>query len=182
MGGGGCPGPNFFWSCQIWGQNFFPLFSALDSISAGGLGPNFFWSCQIWGQNFFPLFSALDSISAGGGGWSRTQLLWVMPKLRSKIFCLFSALDSISVGWAGGMGPNFFWSCQIWDQQFFPSFSTLDSISTDGGGGGGVRDPTLFGHAKFEVKNFSLHLALWTLFPQVGVEGGVCVCPWPNFF
>ena len=32
---GGCPGPNFFWSWQIWGQIFFPLFSTLDSISAG---------------------------------------------------------------------------------------------------------------------------------------------------
>ena len=33
-------------------------------------------------------------------------------------------------------------------------------------------DPTFFGHAKFEVKNFSLYLALWTLFPQVGGGGG----------
>ena len=38
----------------------------------------------------------------------------------------------------------------------------------DGGGERGVWDSTVFGHAKFEVKNFSLYLALWTLFPQGG--------------
>ena len=32
----------------------------------------------------------------------------------------------------------------------------------------GVRDLTFFGHAKFEVKNFSLYLALWTLFCRWG--------------
>ena len=41
--------------------------------------------------------------------------------------------------------------------------------------GEGVRDLTSFGNAKFEVKNFSLYLALWTLFPQVG--GGGCLGP-----
>ena len=37
---------------------------------------------------------------------------------------------------------------------------------------GGVWDLTFFGHAKFEVKIFSLYLVLWTLFLQVG-GGGV---------
>ena len=163
MGGRGGPGSNFFWSCQIWGQKKFPLFSALDSISAGGrrggLGPNFFWSCQIWSQKLFPLFSTLDSISAVGGGgiWDPTFLGHV--KFEIKNFSLYIvSLDSISTsagwGWEGGvgLGPNFFWSCQIWGQKFFPLFSTWD--------------PSFVGHAKFEVKNFSLYLVLWSLFPQ----------------
>ena len=40
-------------------------------------------------------------------------------------------------------------------------------------GGGGVRNPTFFGHVKFEVKNFSLYLVLWTV--SAGWGG-------PNFF
>ena len=117
---GGGLGPNFFWSCQIWGQKFFPLFSTLDSVSKGGgrgPEPNILWACQIWGQKFFLLFSALDSVSAGGSG---TQPFWVMPNLRSKMFPLFSTLDSVSTGGGGGLGPNFFWSCRIWGQKFFP--------------------------------------------------------------
>ena len=35
-----------------------------------------------------------------------------------------------------------------------------------------VWDPAFFGHAKFEVKNFSLYLVLWTLFPQGGGGSG----------
>ena len=200
------PRPNFFWSCQIWGQKIFPLFSTLDSYFHSGReggcpGPNFFWSCLIWGQKCFPLFNTLDSISTGmEGGGVQDPTFFGHVKFEVKIFSLYLVLWTLflQVG-GGGLGPNFFWSCQIWSQKFFPLFSALDSISTSAGrlGRGGragtqlfwssqiwgqkvfplfsTWDPSFVGHAKFEVKNFSLYLVQWTLFPQ---GGG----PRPNFF
>ena len=63
-GGGECLGPNFFLVMPNLRSKIFPLFSTLDSISAGGGGGGGVW----------------------GGGGSRTQLFVVMPNLRSKIF------------------------------------------------------------------------------------------------
>ena len=176
MGGLGGPGPNFFfWSCQIWGQKFFPLFSALDSISTGGgwggPGPNFFFLVMPdLRSKIFSLYLVLWTLfpqMGGLGGPGPNFFFWSCQIWGQKFFPLFSTLDSISTG--GVLGPNFFWSCQIWGQKFFPLFSTLDSISR--WWGGGVWDPTFFGHAKFEVKIFSLYVVLWTLFPQGGWGG-----------
>ena len=66
--GEGGLGPNFFWSCQIWGQKIFGIFSFTECSGlwiflGGGLGPNFFWLCQIWGQNFFGIFSFMEHSS-----------------------------------------------------------------------------------------------------------------------
>ena len=68
VGGGGGFRPNFIQGCQISGQKFSPLPSALDSVffSGGGGGgcsdPIFFKDAKFQVKNFFPLPSALDSV------------------------------------------------------------------------------------------------------------------------
>ena len=70
--------PTFFWSCQIWDQKFFGIFSFtkcswLWNFLGRGvcLGTNFFWSCQIWSQKNFRIFSFIEysRVSVFWGGW-----------------------------------------------------------------------------------------------------------------
>ena len=77
-----CPGTNFLWSYQIWGQTFFYLQSALDSeffFEAGVPGTELFGSSQIWNQTFFGIFclecfvlwifQAWSETGSGSGLW-----------------------------------------------------------------------------------------------------------------
>ena len=70
--------PTFFWSCQIWDQKFFGIFSFtkcswLWNFLGRGvcLDTNFFWSCQMWGQKIFRIFSFIEysRVSIFWGGW-----------------------------------------------------------------------------------------------------------------
>ena len=68
-----------------------------------------------------------------------------MPNLKSNIFSFILCSGLYFCRWSGGRGE------------------------------GGVWDPTSFGHAKFEVKNFFLYFGLWTISAGGvgGMEGGV---------
>ena len=59
---GGCPGTNFFWSCQIWGPNIFRIFSVtehsqLNFLEGGVQIPNFFGHSKFETKNFSEFFS-----------------------------------------------------------------------------------------------------------------------------
>ena len=117
---------NFFWSCLIWSQKIFRIFSF---TKCSGLWifwrelqePTLFWSHQIWDQKFFRIFSF--TISSGlwifWRGWgSRHQLFLVMLNLRSNIFrnfFIYRVLWTLNF-WEGGLVTNFFWLCHIWGQ------------------------------------------------------------------
>ena len=128
-------GINFFWSCQIWGQKLFGIFSFTEhcvcsNFQRGVWAPNFFCHTKFEVKNiseFFHLQSTVDSEFFTGRGqgtnncWSH-QLFLVMPNLKPKSFSEFFNLESAL------------------DSEFFA---------------GGIWAPTFFGHTKFEVKNFS---------------------------
>ena len=141
------------------------------------------WDPTFWGHAKFEvkkssLYLVLWSLFLQVWGGVQDPTSFGHVKFEVKIFSLYLVLWTLFLqvgGWGGGVGGvlglNFFGSCQIWGQKKFPLFSALDSISAGVCVGRGVRDPTSFGHAKFEVKNFSLYLVLWTLFLQWG--GGI---------
>ena len=81
-----------------------------------------------------------------------------MPNLRPKIFWNFflyqNALDS-EIFWGRGCvrTPTFFWSCHNWGQKIFRIFSfTKHSVLWIWVS---KRHQLFFGHAKFDVNNFS---------------------------
>ena len=82
-----------------------------------------FWSCKIWGQKFFRIFSFTE---------------------RSQLNCS-----------EGGSDTNFFWLCHILEQKFFGIFFLYQLLWTLKFWGRGIWAPTIFGHAKFEVKKIS---------------------------
>ena len=138
-----------FWSCQIWGQKFFRIFSFTErsqlNFSEGGSDTNFFWLCQILEQKIFGIFflyQLLWSLKFWGGG-SGHQLFLVMPNLKSKKF-----------------------------QNFFLYWVLLTEFF-----GGVVQTQTFYGHAKFETKNFSEFFPLQTTLDSESIGGRVVQAP-----
>ena len=154
---------NFFLYQVLWTLNFFVLEICL--------GTNFFWTCQIWGQKVFRIFSFTKQSGLWifwGGDWSRHQHFLVMLNLRSKNFqnfFIYRALRTLNF-LEGGVwyqlflerglvqAPTFFGHAKLEVKNFlelFHSQCTLDSEFLRGG----VWAWTIFGHAKFETKNIS---------------------------
>ena len=166
---------NLFWSCQIWGQIFFTIFSFTKHsglwICGGGVWsqhqlfvviPNLTWN--------FLLFTECSGLWIFLGGWGlKHQLFWVIPNLKPNIFWNFFVyrvlcpLNFSGMVWnwvwlwtlnffrtVSVQAPTFFGSCQIWGQKFFLEFFRLQKSLGSEVFGGGSKE-TFFGHAKYEV-------------------------------
>ena len=156
----GCPGTNFFWSCQIWGPNFFRIFSVTEhsqlNILEGGVQiPNFFSHSKFETKNFsefFPLLSALNSkifLGVGGLGTNFFGHAKFEVKNCSEFFPLLSALNWIFRG--GGPDTNTPNLRSKSSQNFFlyQALWILNLLV------GGIQTLTFFSYDKFETKNFS---------------------------
>ena len=119
---------------------------------------------------FFHLQSTLDSEFVRGWGFGY-QLFLVMLNLRSKTFQNFFIYGGVwTVNFSEGVSSHQLFLVTLNFLEFFHLQSTLDSELFRGG----VRAPTFFGHATFEVKNFQNFLdyrALWTLNFSEDVSG-----------
>ena len=145
-----------FWSCQIWGQIFFRNFSLTNSSGLwffwGGWGSrhqlflvipnlrsksfqNFFLYCMLWTQFF-----------RGGSGPTFFGHTKFEVKKFSELFPLPSTLDSEFFGW--GSKQKFFWVIPNLRPKIFQKIFIYQELWIFQGRE--VREPTFFGHAKFE--------------------------------
>ena len=140
---------NFFLYWALWSLNFFWVGLCLII--------NIFWSCQIWGQKFFRIFSLTEhSVLNIWDDRSGHQIFLVALNLRSNIiwnFFVYRVLWTLYLSQV--QSPTFLVTLNLRSKSFQNIFLYQAVWTLNFSGRVGVWAPTVFCHTKFEVKTFS---------------------------